>query len=104
MSERLLTEEKIVSELNCSKGIVDTYDPNIIQAAKDVAIAQDKATLKAVWEWLNKKGIVLVPKEQSRLDKDNNVPIVLVLLGFRQEVTETELEAFKHGEMPEDGK
>ena len=43
-----LTDGEIVFELNCSKGIVDTYDQNIIQVAKDVAQAQ----LKKVAEWL----------------------------------------------------
>lgn len=41
---RLLTDEEIVFELNCSKGIVDTYDPNLLQVVKDIAKAQDAKT------------------------------------------------------------
>jgi len=70
MTEYLLTPEEIVFELNCSKGIVDTYDSNILQASEDVAQAQlakceEKA--KPVWQ---REAVEMVFERIERLWQD----------------------------------
>ena len=64
--DRLLTDEEIIFELNCSKEIIDTYNPQFLYLARDIAKAQDvkghaidlvevrQAALKEVGKWLIK--------------------------------------------------
>ena len=48
MKSIYLKPEEIIFELNCSKGIVDTYDSNIIQASKDVAKASADNAVRVI--------------------------------------------------------
>ncbi len=89
---RLLTEEEIIQLITAEQkrqGVPDEYNfPEAIalSAPYDQVLieAQDKATLKAVGEWLEKK-----PKSIS-------APVY-----GDPEVVWSDVEAFKHGEMPE---
>lgn len=44
----LLSPEQVLFELNCSKGVVDTHDKNIIQVSKDVADAASLHTARVI--------------------------------------------------------
>ena len=67
------TIEKIVFEMNCSKGIVDTFDNNILLACEDTAKFGANHAAKQIIDWMGKH---IVTREVDTGDSIFNEPLI----------------------------